>query len=170
MHLPRIRSSSIALHQSEHLDKLTAINAFGCDLARLSLEASRSPEGAGAIIGGVMKILMVLTSHDRLGDTGKKTGFWLEEFAAPYYVFRDAGADITLASPKGGQPPVDPRSEEPAAQTPATNRLKQDKAAQALLADTARLSTVAADDHDAVFHPGGHGPCRIWPRIASPSG
>jgi putative intracellular protease/amidase len=70
---------------------------------------------------------MVLTSHDRLGDTGKKTGFWLEEFAAPYYVFRDAGADITLASPKGGQPPVDPRSEEPAAQTPATNRLKQDK-------------------------------------------
>ena len=89
---------------------------------------------------------------------------------SPYYVFRDVGADITLASPKGGQPPVDPRSEEPAAQTPATNRLKQDKAAQALLADTARLSTVAADDHDAVFHPGGHGPCRIWPRIASPSG
>jgi putative intracellular protease/amidase len=107
-----------------------------------------------------MKILMVLTSHDRLGDTGKKTGFWLEEFAAPYYVFRDAGADITLASPKGGQPPVDPRSEEPAAQTPATNRLKHDKTAQALLVNTARLSTVAASDYDAVFYPGGHGP--LW--------
>jgi putative intracellular protease/amidase len=92
----------------------------------------------------------------------------LEEFAAPYYVFRDAGADITLASPKGGQPPVDPRSEEPAAQTPATNLLKQ-KAAQPLLADTARLSTVAAV-YDAVFYPGGHGPLWDWPRIASPSG
>jgi putative intracellular protease/amidase len=107
-----------------------------------------------------MKILMVLTSHDRLGDTGKKTGFWLEEFAAPYYIFWDAHTDIVLASPKGGLPPVDPRSEEPAAQTPATERLKQDKAAQALLADTAKLSTVAAGDYDAVFYPGGHGP--VW--------
>ena len=107
-----------------------------------------------------MKILMVLTSHDRLGDTGKKTGFWLEEFAAPYYVFRDAGADVTLASPMGGQPPVDPRSEEPAAQTPATDRLRQDKGTQALLAGTAKLSTIAAGDYDAVFYPGGHGP--LW--------
>jgi putative intracellular protease/amidase len=107
-----------------------------------------------------MNILMVLTSHDRLGDTGKKTGFWLEEFAAPYYVFRDAGTDITLASPKGGRPPVDPRSEEPAAQTPATERLNQDDEAQALLTDTAKLSTLVADDYDAIFYPGGHGP--LW--------
>jgi putative intracellular protease/amidase len=105
-----------------------------------------------------MKILMVLTSHDRLGDTGHKTGFWLEEFAAPYYVFADAGADITLASPKGGQPPVDPRSEE--VQTPATLRFKQDKDAQAALAHTRKLAEVAADDYDAVFYPGGHGP--LW--------
>jgi putative intracellular protease/amidase len=107
-----------------------------------------------------MKILMILTSHDRLGDTGKKTGFWLEEFAAPYYVFKDAGAEITLASPKGGQPPLDPKSDAPDAQTDATRRFKADDAAQAALARTQRLSEVAADGFDAVFYPGGHGP--LW--------
>jgi len=107
-----------------------------------------------------MKILMVLTSHDRLGDTGKKTGFWLEEFAAPYYVFKDAGAQITLASPKGGQPPLDPKSDEPDAQTAATRRFGQDPEAQAALASTRKLSEVDRDGFDAVFFPGGHGP--LW--------
>ena len=107
-----------------------------------------------------MKILMVLTSHDQLGDTGKKTGFWLEEFAAPYYVLKDAGAEITLASPKGGQPPLDPKSDEPDAQTEATKRFKADDAAQAELAGTHKLSEVNAEDFDAVFYPGGHGP--LW--------
>lgn len=107
-----------------------------------------------------MKILMVLTSHDKLGDTGHKTGFWLEEFAGPYYVFKDAGAIITLASPLGGQPPVDPKSDDPAAATEATRRFKEDAAAQALLARTVRLADVAAGDFDAVFYPGGHGP--LW--------
>lgn len=107
-----------------------------------------------------MKILMVLTSHDKLGDTGKKTGFWLEEFAAPYYVFKDAGAEITLATPKGGQPPLDPKSDDPSAQTEATKRFKNDAAAQAVLASTHELRDIAADDFDAVFYPGGHGP--LW--------
>jgi putative intracellular protease/amidase len=107
-----------------------------------------------------MKILMVLTSHDRLGDTGKKTGFWLEELAAPYYVFQDAGAEITLASPLGGQPPLDPKSDEPDAQTDATRRFRADKAAMQALASTRTLAAVRADDFDAVFYPGGHGP--LW--------
>lgn len=107
-----------------------------------------------------MKILMVLTSHDTLGNTGKKTGFWLEEFAAPYYVFKDAGAVITLASPKGGQPPLDPKSDEPDSQTEATHRFKNDDAAKSALASTMNLSDVSADDFDAVFYPGGHGP--LW--------
>ncbi|WP_061539617.1 type 1 glutamine amidotransferase domain-containing protein [Collimonas fungivorans] len=107
-----------------------------------------------------MKILMVLTSHDQLGNTGKKTGFWLEEFAAPYYAFLDAGADITLASPKGGQPPLDPKSDEADAQTEATERFRKDGAAQAALAATIKLSTVQAASYDAVFYPGGHGP--LW--------
>ncbi len=107
-----------------------------------------------------MKILMVLTSHDQLGDTGKKTGFWLEEFAAPYYVFKDAGADITLASPKGGQPPLDPSSDTDDAQTDDTKRFKSDAAAQKELANTAVLSTISADGFDAIFYPGGHGP--LW--------
>ena len=106
------------------------------------------------------KILMVLTSHDKLGDTGKKTGFWLEEFAAPYYVFKDAGAAVTLASPLGGQPPLDPKSDDPEAQTEATHRFKADPAAQAALASTHRLADVSAADFDAVFYPGGHGP--LW--------
>ncbi|WP_394198109.1 type 1 glutamine amidotransferase domain-containing protein [Litoreibacter albidus] len=107
-----------------------------------------------------MKILMVLTSHDKLGDTGKKTGFWLEEFAAPYYVLQEAGADITLASPKGGQPPLDPSSDADDAQTEATKRFKSDDAAQKVLANTHVLSTINADDYDAIFYPGGHGP--LW--------
>lgn len=107
-----------------------------------------------------MKILIVLTSHDQLGDTGKKTGFWLEEFAAPYYVLKDAGAAITLASPKGGQPPLDPKSEVPEFQTELTKRFRTDTAAQAELANTKKLADVSADDFDAVFYPGGHGP--MW--------
>ena len=107
-----------------------------------------------------MKILMVLTSHDQLGDTGKRTGFWLEEFAAPYYVFKDAGAEITLASPKGGQPPLDPASDTKDAQTEATDRFKQDDAAQKALANTAVLSDEEAEGFDAIFYPGGHGP--LW--------
>lgn len=107
-----------------------------------------------------MKILMVLTSHDQLGDTGKKTGFWLEEFAAPYYVFKDAGAEVTLASPKGGQPPIDPSSDADDAQTDATKRFKADVAAQKDLANTAVLAGVSARGFDAIFYPGGHGP--LW--------
>jgi putative intracellular protease/amidase len=107
-----------------------------------------------------MNILMILTSHDKLGDTGKKTGFWLEEFAAPYYVFKDAGATLTLASPLGGQPPLDPTSDAPDAQTADTTRFKADPAAQAALASTLLLSAVRASDFDAVFYPGGHGP--LW--------
>lgn len=107
-----------------------------------------------------MKILMVLTSHDRLGNTGEKTGFWLEEFAAPYYAFKDAGADITLVSPLGGQPPLDPKSDDASSQTDATRRFKADASAQALLASTGKLQDVSAADFDAVFYPGGHGP--LW--------
>ncbi|MHA6126634.1 type 1 glutamine amidotransferase domain-containing protein [Pseudomonas fluorescens group sp. PF-1] len=107
-----------------------------------------------------MKILMVLTSHDQLGNTGKKTGFWLEEFAAPYFAFKDAGVQLTLASPKGGQPPLDPKSDEPDAQTEATERFRKDSAAQSALASTVVLSSVKADDYDAIFYPGGHGP--LW--------
>ena len=103
---------------------------------------------------------MVLPSHDELGDTGKKTGFWLEEFAAPYYVFRDAGATITLASPKGGQPPLDPKSDAPDAQTPATERFKADLEANEQLAATHKLSEIDVAAYDGVFYPGGHGP--MW--------
>lgn len=107
-----------------------------------------------------MKILMVLTSHDRLGDTGHKTGFWLEEFAAPYYVFKDAGAQLLLASPKGGQPPLDPKSDAPDAQTAATVRFNEDAEALSALANTRRLKDVLDETFDAVFYPGGHGP--LW--------
>ena len=113
-----------------------------------------------------MKILMVLTSHDQLGNTGRKTGFWLEEFAAPYFVFRDAGVELTLASPKGGQPPVDPKSDLPENQTPAMARFKQDKAAQKALAHTVRLADMKAEDFDTVFYVGGHGP--MWDLAESP--
>lgn len=107
-----------------------------------------------------MNILMVLTSHDQLGNTGNKTGFWLEEFAAPYYKFKDAGADVTIASPAGGQPPMDPKSDEPVFQTDATRRFKQDADAQKALAATVKLSSINPGDFDAVFYPGGHGP--LW--------
>ena len=107
-----------------------------------------------------MKILMVLTSHAKLGNTDKKTGLWLEEFVAPYYIFNNAGAVITIASPLGGQPPIDPKSDEPEAQTDATKRFDADPFAQAALASTVKLSSVSANDFDAVFYPGGHGP--LW--------
>lgn len=107
-----------------------------------------------------MKILIVLTSHSELGNTGEKTGFWIEEFAAPYYVLKEAGAEIVLASPKGGQPPIDPKSDAPDAQTEATKRFKADKDLQQILANTQKLSDITADEFDAVFYPGGHGP--LW--------
>ena len=107
-----------------------------------------------------MKVLMVLTSHDQLGNTGRKTGFWLEEPAAPYYVFKDAGAQITLASPKGGRPPLDPKSNEPEFQTDITRRFEKDGAAEAQLGKTVRLDRVKQEDFDTVFYPGGHGP--LW--------
>jgi putative intracellular protease/amidase len=108
----------------------------------------------------LMKILMVLTSHDQLGNTGRKTGFWLEEFVAPYYRFTDAGAEVVIASPKGGQPPLDPKSNEPSFQTDLTHRFEADHAAQARLAATSRLDSVHQEDFDTVFYPGGHGP--MW--------
>jgi putative intracellular protease/amidase len=107
-----------------------------------------------------MKILMVLTSHDMLGNTGRKTGFWLEEFAAPYFIFKDAGVELTLASPKGGQPPVDPNSDLPENQTPAMQRFKHDELAQKELSHTVKLTNVKAEAFDALFYPGGHGP--LW--------
>jgi len=113
-----------------------------------------------------MKILMVLTSHDQLGNTGRKTGFWLEEFAAPYFVFRDAGVQLTLASPKGGQPPIDPKSDLPENQTPAMARFKKDEAAQKALANTVKLADVKGEDFDTVFYSGGHGP--MWDLAESP--
>ena len=113
-----------------------------------------------------MKILMVLTSHDQLGNTGRKTGFWLEEFAAPYFVFKDAGVQLTLASPKGGQPPIDPKSDLPENQTPAMARFKKDEAAQKALAHTVKLADVDAEGFDTVFYPGGHGP--MWDLAESP--
>jgi putative intracellular protease/amidase len=110
--------------------------------------------------GPIMKILMVLTSHDQLGNTGRKTGFWLEEFAAPYFVFRDAGVELTLASPAGGQPPVDPKSDLPENQTDAMARFKADKTAQNDLARTVKLADAKSADFDTVFYVGGHGP--LW--------
>src|SRR3978361_7560 len=113
-----------------------------------------------------MKILQVLTSHDKLGNTGRKTGVWLEEFAAPYYVFRDAGVELTLASPKGGQPPVDPKSDLPENQTPAMTRFKQDPLAQRDFATTLKLIGMRAEYFDTIFSPGGHGP--MWDLVDSP--
>ena len=107
-----------------------------------------------------MKVLIVLTSHDQLGDTGRKTGFWLEELASPYYTFKDAGTEVVLASPKGGQPPLDPKSDEPDNQTDMTKRFEADAAAKAQLATTLRLDSVNQADFDTVFYPGGHGP--MW--------
>jgi len=109
---------------------------------------------------------MVLTSHDQLGNTGRKTGFWLEEFAAPYFVFRDAGVELTLASPKGGQPPIDPKSDLPENQTPAMTRFKQDQAAQKQLSQTVKLSGMKSEDFDTIFYVGGHGP--MWDLVDNP--
>ncbi|WP_341225398.1 type 1 glutamine amidotransferase domain-containing protein [uncultured Arcticibacterium sp.] len=106
------------------------------------------------------KVLFVLTSHKDLGNTGEKTGFWIEEFAAPYYLLKDKGVEITLASPKGGQPPIDPKSNEPDFQTPATVRFNDDKATQEVLSKTIKLEDINQADYDAVFYPGGHGP--LW--------
>lgn len=113
-----------------------------------------------------MKILMVLTSHDQLGNTGHKTGFWLEEFAAPYYIFKDAGVEITLASPKGGQPPIDPKSELPENQTPAMERFNKDAETKKILSQTAKLADMKAEDFDTIFYPGGHGP--MWDLAEDP--
>lgn len=113
-----------------------------------------------------MKILMVLTSHDTLGNTGRKTGFWLEEFAAPYFVFTDAGMDVTVASPKGGQPPIDPKSDDPDNQTAAQTRFKADSAAMKVLATTHRLDEMSSKDFDTVFYSGGHGP--MWDLAEDP--
>ncbi|MFV8569710.1 type 1 glutamine amidotransferase domain-containing protein [Marinobacter sp. SBS5] len=113
-----------------------------------------------------MNVLMVLTSHDQLGNTGEKTGFWLEELAAPYYVFKDAGAKVVLASPKGGQPPLDPNSNQQDALTDATHRFEADSEAKAALASTAKLEDVSLEDFDAVFYPGGHGP--LWDLAENP--
>ena len=107
-----------------------------------------------------MKVLIVLTSHSELGNTGEKTGFWIEEFAAPYYVLADADVELTIASPKGGQPPIDPKSELPDAQTPATKRFNDDRELKKKLANTVKLSDLNQADYDAVFYPGGHGP--LW--------
>ena len=114
-----------------------------------------------------MKILMVLTSHDQLGNTGRKTGFWLEELAAPYYVFKDAGAKITLVSPKGGRPPLDPKSNEPEFRTDLTLRFEKDAAAEAQLDKTLRLDSVRREDFDTLFYPGGHGP--MWDLAEDPN-
>ena len=111
-----------------------------------------------------MKVLMVMTSHDQLGDTGRKTGIWLEEFAAPFYVLTDAGIDVVLASPKGGQPPIDPSSEEQSALTEATQRFEKDSKTQALFATTLSLKSVSSHEFDAVFYPGGHGP--LWDLVS----
>jgi len=113
-----------------------------------------------------MKALMVLTSHDRLGDTGRKTGIWLEEFAAPYFVFRDAGVELTLASPKGGQPPIDPKSDLPGEQTPAITRFKQGREAQERFSKTVKLSDMKSDSFDTIFYVGGHGP--MWDIVDNP--
>jgi putative intracellular protease/amidase len=114
-----------------------------------------------------MKVLIVLTSHDQLGNTGRKTGFWLEELAAPYYTFKDAGAEIVLASPQGGQPPLDPKSNEPSFRTELTHRFEADAAANAQLAATVRLDSVNQADFDTVFYPGGHGP--LWDLAEDPN-
>src|SRR3984885_1457371 len=129
-------------------------------LSRRSIQRSQTKET-------VMKVLMVITSHDQLGNTGRKTGFWLEELAAPYYVFKDAGVEITLASPKGGRPPLDPKSNEPNFQTETTRRFEKDADAEAQLGKTVRLDSVKQEDYDTVFYPGGHGP--MWDLAEDPN-
>src|SRR5580693_5691084 len=133
----------------------------------MSVPKSTRSRGSSRIKENNMKILMVLTSHNQLGNTGRPTGFWLEEFAAPYFVFKDAGVELTLASPKGGQPPLDPKSDLPENQTPAMARFKKDAAAQKALANTVKLAEMKSEDFDTVFYPGGHGP--MWDLAESPT-
>jgi putative intracellular protease/amidase len=141
--------------------------ATRCELTDRNRGISGSAPGGGLLSAGkqcegkkAMKVLMVITSHDQLGNTGRKTGFWLEELAAPYYMFKDAGLEITLASPKGGRPPLDPKSDEPEFRTDLTRRFEKDATAEAQLAKTVRLDSVRQEDFDTVFYPGGHGP--MW--------
>ena len=150
----------------EASDKLALVDGSIAEAATAAKIAATQSKSAQRERRTNMKILMVLTSHDQLGNTGRKTGFWLEEFAAPYFVFRDAGVDLTLASPKGGQPPIDPKSDLPKNQTEAMARFKKDETAQKALAQTVRLADVRAEDFDTVFYPGGHGP--MWDLAESP--
>jgi putative intracellular protease/amidase len=128
--------------------------------------AAHNVKPVGKAKESTMKILMVVTSHDKLGNTGKKTGFWLEEFCAPYFMFFDAGCLVTVASPKGGTPPLDPVSDTPEGQTDLTRRFKNDPKCQAVLSNTTKLSDVKAQDYDAIFYPGGHGP--MWDLAEDP--
>lgn len=165
-----IRDSCGCLHTGSTVLRLIKVTLLGV-AAKAAADWILNPASSrGTYCGGTeprpkpgrsaMKILMVLTSHDQLGGTGKKTGFWLEEFAAPYYALKDAGVVITLASPKGGQPPLDPKSDLPENMTGLTKRFHTDKVAQAQLANTKELADISADDFDALFYPGGHGP--MW--------
>jgi putative intracellular protease/amidase len=151
-------ASRSAIYQRASAKRRSCLSNFQLACVSRHVKAKRG--------ANMMKILMVLTSHDVLGKTGRKTGFWLEEFAAPYFVFRDAGVDLTLASPKGGQPPVDPKSDEPSNQTDAMARFKKDERAQRELSQTVKLADVKAQDFDTVFYVGGHGP--MWDLAESP--
>ena len=148
--LARLKATRIASSE----DRIEPEGLCSCSLEQEVIGVQKKPEAIA------MEILMVLTSHDELGDTGKKTGFWLEEFAAPYYTFLDADVRVTVASLKGGQPPVDPKSDLPENQTDFTRRFQKDAAAQAKLASTRKLDHFLADGFDAIFYPGGHGP--LW--------
>jgi putative intracellular protease/amidase len=150
-----------ALETELHTAEKAARLIFGRDLAQRRSTEITSEKGVRAV-----KILMVLTSHDKLGNTGRKTGFWLEEFASPYFVFRDAGVDLTLASPKGGLPPIDPKSDLPENQTPAMARFKRDESAKEALGNTRKLTDMKAEDYDTVFYVGGHGP--MWDLVDNP--
>jgi len=136
------------------------ITAFFASSTNSQEEKPKNEESKKIKKEKMKKVLFVLTSHSELGNTGDKTGFWIEEFAAPYYLLKDKGVEITIASPKGGQPPIDPKSETPDSQTPATNRFNKDEETQAILANSVKLSTVNQENFDAVFFPGGHGP--LW--------
>src|SRR6516225_9662444 len=156
-----IKIMTAGLRQFRRLVFLKSYNDNGLGCRRsLSQDTPKQTER-------MMKVLMVLTSHDQLGNTGRKTGFWLEELAAPYYVFKDAGAQITLASPKGGRPPLDPKSQDPSFQTDITRRFEKDTDAERQLDKTVRLESVKHEDYDTVFYPGGHGP--MWDLAEDPN-
>src|SRR6516164_3111650 len=146
---------------------VTLASALACFVTfRLGWKCARAQAAHAQAKERIMRVLMVLTSHDQLGNTGRKTGFWLEEFAAPYFDFRDAGVDLTLASPKGGQPPIDPKSDLPENQTPAMARFKKDREAQDALAHTLKLADMKSEDFDSIFYVGGHGP--MWDLVDNP--